>query len=126
LAHRVITAKQQAAAKANRLRHAPACRQVNTNSANLPALCYPFVMTRTEAIAIINAKLAALDDERVITVADIVKDMTNPAAPALNLTDEERAAIERSKEDFKAGRTYSSDQYRVEMTAFMTDLKSNQ
>jgi hypothetical protein len=87
-------------------------------------LCYPFDMTRTEAIAIITAKLAALDDERVITVADIVQDMANPAAPAINLTDEERAAIERSKEDFKAGRTYSSDQYRAEMTAFMTELKS--
>jgi hypothetical protein len=87
-------------------------------------LCYVFDMTRTEAIAIITAKLAALDDERVITVADIVQDMVGPAAPALNLTDEERAAIQRSKEDFKAGRTYSSDQYHTEMTAFMTELKS--
>jgi hypothetical protein len=61
-------------------------------------------MTRSEAIAIITSKLEALDDERVITVADIVQDMANPAAPALNLTDTERAAIERSKDDFKARR----------------------
>jgi hypothetical protein len=81
-------------------------------------------MTRTEAIAIITAKLASLDDERVMTVADIVQDMANPTAAAIDLTDAERAAIERSKEDFKSGRTYSSDQYRAEMTAFMADLKS--
>ena len=81
-------------------------------------------MTRTEAIAIIAAKLAALDDERVMTVAEIVQDMANPAAAALNLTDAERAAIEGSKEDFKASRTYSADQYHAEMTAFMAELKS--
>jgi hypothetical protein len=81
-------------------------------------------MTRTVAIAIITAKLASLDDERLMTVADIVQDMGDPAAPALDLTDAERAAIERSKEDFKVGRTYSSDQYHAEMTAFMADLKS--
>jgi hypothetical protein len=81
-------------------------------------------MTRTEAIAIIAAKLAALDDERVMTVADIVQDMANPTVTALDLTDAERAAIERSKEDFKAGRTYSDDQYHAEMTAFMAGLKS--
>jgi hypothetical protein len=81
-------------------------------------------MTRTEAIAIITAKLASLDDERVMTVADIVKDMADTTAAALDLTDAERAAIERSKEDFEAGRTYSNDRYHAEMTAFMADLKS--
>jgi hypothetical protein len=81
-------------------------------------------MTRTEAIAIITAKLASLDDERVMTVADIVQDMTAPTAPALDLTDAERAAIERSKEDFRAGRTYTNDQYHAEMTTFMADLNA--
>lgn len=92
--------------------------------ANLPAPCYPFNMTRIEAIAIITAKLASLDDERLMAVADIVQDMADPTSPTLDLTDAERAAIELSKEDFKAGRTYSSDQYHVEMAAFMADLKS--
>jgi hypothetical protein len=50
--------------------------------------------------------------------------MADPTSPTLDLTDAERAAIELSKEDFKAGRTYSSDQYHVEMAAFMADLKS--
>jgi hypothetical protein len=42
-------------------------------------------MTRTEAIAIITSKLASLDDERVMTVADIVQDMAAPTAVALDL-----------------------------------------
>jgi hypothetical protein len=81
-------------------------------------------MTRTEALAIITSKIEALDDERVIAVADLVQDMANPVAPTLGLTDTERAAIERSKEDFKAGRTYTGEQYHAEMTAFMAALKS--
>jgi len=85
-------------------------------AANLPVPCY--------AIAIITAKLASLDDERVMTVADIVQDMAAPTAPALDLTYAERAAIERSKEDFKAGRTYTNDQYHAEMTAFMAGLNA--
>jgi hypothetical protein len=66
-------------------------------SANRLVPGYPVNMTRTEAAA---------------------------TAMALDLTDAERAAIECSKEDFKAGRTYSNDQYHAEMTAFMADLKS--
>ena len=78
-------------------------------------------MTRTEAIAIITTKLASLDDERIMTVADIVQDMAEPmiAGPkgiALDLTDADRAAVARAKEDFKAGRTYTSGQYCAEMT----------
>ena len=41
-------------------------------------------MNRTEAIAIIAAKLAALDDEGVMTVVDIVRDMAEPAAAPLD------------------------------------------
>ena len=81
-------------------------------------------MTRTQAIAIINAKLDALDDEHVLTVADIVRDMEKAPSAAYALTDSDRAAIERSKEDFKTGRTYSNDEYHAEMAAFMTELKS--
>jgi hypothetical protein len=91
--------------------------------ANPSSPCYAFNMTRTEAIAIITAKLAALDDEGVMTVADIVEDMANPAA-APDLTDAERSAVERSKEDFKAGRGSASQQYDAEMTIFMADLES--
>jgi hypothetical protein len=78
-------------------------------------------MTRSEAIAIINAKLPALDDDRLSTVAELVEQMTQ-SDMALDLTDEELAAIERSKADFKAGRTLSSQEYKAEMDAFMTRL----
>jgi hypothetical protein len=82
-----------------------------------------------EAITMITVKLASLDDERVMTVADIVQDMAEPtladteAAP-LELTDADRAAIARAKDDFKAGRTYTDQQYQAEMAAFMADLTS--
>ena len=81
-------------------------------------------MTRTQVIAIITAKLALLDDERVMAVADIVQDMARPREVVLDLTDADRAAIERSKEDFKQGRTYSNDEYHAEMATFMADIKS--
>lgn len=78
-------------------------------------------MTRTEAIAIINAKLPALDDEHVATVAEIVQSLTQPVAP-LELTDDELAAIERSGQDFKAGRTYSLAEARARSDAFVARL----
>lgn len=78
-------------------------------------------MTRTEAIAIINAKLPALDDEGVAAVAEVVEQLAQ-APVSLDLTDDELAALERSKEDFKAGRTYSSAEYKAEMDAFMVRL----
>jgi len=81
-------------------------------------------MTRAEAIALIAAKLASLDDERIMTVADIVQDLAESTAMPLALTNEERAAVELSKEDFKAGRVYSGDQYHAEMTTFLAALKA--
>lgn len=82
------------------------------------------LMTRTQVIALITAKLALLDDERVMAVADIVQDMAQPSPVPLDLSDVEHAAIQRSKEDFKQGRTYSNDEYHAEMAMFIADLKS--
>jgi hypothetical protein len=79
-------------------------------------------MNRAEAIAAINAKLQALDDDRVSTVAEIVEQMTHEPI-SLDLTDEELAAIERSKEDFEAGRTYSSAEARALTNAFLAKLE---
>lgn len=80
-------------------------------------------MTRTEAMAIINAALPVLDDARVETVAAIVQSFVEPKPFVLrDLTGDELAAIERSKEDFKAGRTYTPEQYKDEMDAFMARL----
>ena len=79
-------------------------------SAREPLPCYHHAMTRTEAIAIINAKLADLDDERVETVAAIVQSMDAPDDLPRELTARELALIEQSKQDFKAGRTYTLDE----------------
>jgi len=80
-------------------------------------------MTRTEAMAIITAALPVLDDERIATVAGIVQSLVEPTPFVLrDLTADELAAIERSKEDFTAGRTYTPEQYKDEMDTFMARL----
>jgi hypothetical protein len=78
-------------------------------------------MTRTETMARIAATLPALDDERLAAVADIVDQMVQPDV-AIELTAEELAGIERSREDFRTGRTLSSQEYRTEIDAFMARL----
>ena len=83
-------------------------------------------MSRSKAIELITTKLNTLDDEDILAVADIVQDMETPATAPLILTGEERAAIDRSKEDFNKGRTLDGDQYRVEVAAFWAGLKSKQ
>ena len=70
-------------------------------------------MTRAEAITLITSKLAALDDEGVLAVADMVQSMDVDDDLPRELTAEELALIERSKEDFKAGRTYSLEEARA-------------
>jgi hypothetical protein len=42
----------------------------------------------------------------------------------LELTDNEAAALERSQEDFKAGRTLSFDEMRAATDAFLAGLRS--
>lgn len=80
-------------------------------------------MIRTEAIAIITANLPNLDDAAVTELAEHVKASTTPFM-LRDLTDDELAAIERSRQDFKAGRTSSADEYRDEMHAFMATLEA--
>jgi hypothetical protein len=70
-------------------------------------------MTRNEAIAIIHTRLASLDDEAVLKVADIIGDLAANDHLPRELNPDELAAIERSREDFRAGRTYSSDEARA-------------
>lgn len=74
-------------------------------------------MTRSEAIAIINAELAACDDARLLEIAEMVSAMGGADASRLprDLTARELALIEQSKEDFKAGRTMTLD----EVSAFV-------
>ena len=70
-------------------------------------------MTRTQALAIISAKLASLDDEHVMTVAEIVQSIDAGHELPRELTDHELTLIQQAKEDFKAGRSYSLDEARA-------------
>jgi hypothetical protein len=81
-------------------------------------------MSRTEAIAIITRKIETLDDEQVSILAGIAQDLGAVGATSLELTPQERSAIERSKADFKTGRVVSVDQYQSEMSSFMDGLRS--
>ncbi len=81
-------------------------------------------MTRAQAIAAINAKLSSLDDERVQAVAAIVDDIAADGDLPRALTARELALIEQSKEDFKAGRVVSQEEYRAEMDAFLSQRRS--
>ena len=81
-------------------------------------------MTRTEAIAVINAKLAALDDERLQTVAEIVDDIAADTGPVRDLSARELALLEQSKADFAAGRTYSVEEVRAHSDEFIKALRA--
>ena len=81
-------------------------------------------MTRAEAIAAINAKLSSLDDDGVLAVAGIVEDIAEVDEVPRALTARELALIEQSKEDFKAGRVVSQEDYRVEMEAFLSQRRA--
>ena len=74
-------------------------------------------MSRIDVIHQINAALATLDDERLKAVADIVQGMTSDDELPRALTDEELGLIEQSKEDFKAGRSYTIEQSRAYIDA---------
>ena len=81
-------------------------------------------MTRTEAIAVINTKLAALDDERVLAVAEIVGDIATNPATVRNLTERELDLLEQSKADFAAGRTYSVNDIRAHTDDLIRSLRA--
>ena len=76
-------------------------------------------MTRIQALAIIAAKLAALDDERVLAVADIVQALDAADDLPRELTAHELALIEQAKEDFRTGRSYSLDEARALTDEFL-------
>jgi hypothetical protein len=81
-------------------------------------------MTRTEAIAVINAKLAALDDERVVAVAEIIDDIAADTDAVRDLTTRELTLLEQSKVDFAAGRTCSIEEVRTHSDEFIKTLRT--
>lgn len=81
-------------------------------------------MPRTEAMALITAKLASLDDERVLAVAEIIDDIAADDGSMRPLTARELALIEQSKADFKSGRTLSLDEARARTDAFLVQRRA--
>lgn len=81
-------------------------------------------MTRTEAIATINAKLASLDDERVLAVAEMVDEIAADSSTVRDLTPRELALLDQSKADFAAGRTYSIDEVRAHTDDLIRTLRT--
>ena len=85
-------------------------------------------MNREDAIAIITSQLASLDDEEVQAVAGMVQSMADEERESTEsvlpreLTARELALIEQSKEDFRLGRTYSSDEARAITADFLAKL----
>ena len=58
-------------------------------------------MTRTEAIETIAANLSRLGEEDLVMLVEVTTSMTQPSG-VFKLTDAERLAVERSREDFTA------------------------
>ena len=76
-------------------------------------------MTRTQAIALITTKLAALDDERVQAVAEMVEAFDEADDLPRELTARELALIEQSKEDFRLGRTLTLEEAEARTESFL-------
>lgn len=77
-------------------------------------------MTRSEAIAVITSTLPELDDAHVAAVAEVVCSFAAAEPFALrDLSADELIAMDRSKADFEAGRTYSLAEARALTEAFV-------
>ena len=84
-------------------------------------------MTRTEAIATITRKLASVDDEGVLTVAEFVRDLDAPSArPVRTLSERELALLAQSKADFAEGRTVTMEECRARTDALFARFETAQ
>ena len=75
-------------------------------------------MTRAEAIKTIAANLSRLGEDELSTLVDVTTSWVQPEQ-AFRLTDVERAGVERSREDFKAGRTLTLDEAEARTDAYL-------
>jgi hypothetical protein len=74
-------------------------------------------MTRTEAIAKLETAVGALTDEQLTTVAEFATDVASLGN--FRFTEEEKAGIARSFDDFKHGRTLTLDEAEARTKAFL-------
>ena len=66
----------------------------------------------------------SLSEEARRALTAIAENATNQ--PALALTDDEAAALERSRRDFEAGRTLSLEEMRTATDAFLDGLRGKE
>lgn len=69
-------------------------------------------MTRSEAIAIIEQSIASADEATLAAAARLFKSASADPDLPRPLTADELASIEQARDDFKAGRTYTSQEVR--------------
>jgi hypothetical protein len=70
------------------------------------------VMTRNEAIAIIEQSISSADEATLAAAAQLFKSASADPNLPRPLTAEDLALIEQAREDFKVGRTYTSQEVR--------------
>lgn len=74
-------------------------------------------MTREDATRYIQSTLPTLDDDQIVGLADQVRamgrDVVNPWSP------DQLALIEQAREDFKLGRTLSSEEMWAGLDAYL-------
>ena len=80
-------------------------------------------MTRAEALAIIEQRVASTDDATLLAVAEILNaaGSTESMLPR-DLTAAERCLIQQSKDDFNAGRTLTGPEARLSIDADLARL----
>lgn len=74
-------------------------------------------MTRAEAIAIIEKGLAEADDDTIERAAELFRGAGVGSVLGRQLSDREKALIERSKADFAAGQTVTLEESRARTDA---------
>ena len=80
-------------------------------------MCYAAPMTRTEAITKLTAAVGNLSDEQIAAVADFAEGVAELSD--CQFTEEQKATIGRSFDDFKHGRTLTLDEAEARTMAFL-------
>ena len=80
-------------------------------------------MTRAQALTTIAANLSRLGEAELETLVQVTSSWVQPAS-TIKFTDAERAAIEQSRDDFKAGRTLTLDEAEARTDAFLAERRA--
>ena len=81
-------------------------------------------MTRTEAIAIIEQSIPSADEATLAAAAQLFKSASADPDLPRPLTTEDLASIEQAREDFKAGRTFTSAQGQAFIDAALVQRRA--